>query len=409
MNNNNKLNCDSNNNFQCGGKCQPKEYRCPSMRASEISSQLNRFSEIVKPNASSDGERDNLRKLREISSIEISLDLQNELSDLDSFEDLEDKAFTIREFNENITEQESLGLAVWVSEEYMPINKAIYSSDEEFEKIKDTEEMRIGVAAGLYAAKALLKLPQYDQAEMEEAAENEGESLRIDGRLSRMLNIKPADIKDFIAPYEKASKESTAFEEKTFFATSALENPFDSDFNVEFLVKPKSQTKGGSSGRMVDKFKNQLFEGEVLYAPFTKFAVEKIERSSEEYLSKEQLDSAAESKAEKITLDSNEEKFIKKISDKAGTAAELGSLSKYLKTLRALIYRGSWSSLIDDELEILRQIGYTNLEEITPDLKEIESVIDKKDERDKKIRKILLKLTQENEERKKVKVYMEEL
>lgn len=52
---------------------------------------------------------------------------------------------------------------------------------------------------------------------------------------------------------------------------------FSRGANVQYIVKPKLDGTGG--GRSVDSYKNQAYEGEVLYVPGTRFRVSKVEAS----------------------------------------------------------------------------------------------------------------------------------
>jgi hypothetical protein len=91
--------------------------------------------------------------------------------------------------------------------------------------------------------------------------------------LSRTVEIKAKDLKEFLKPFREAAESGKEYIEPTFFATTALKRKFSMLSNVEFIVKPKEN----GSGRTVDQYKNTMFEGEVLYPPFSKFKVTKIE------------------------------------------------------------------------------------------------------------------------------------
>jgi hypothetical protein len=179
-----------------------------------------------------------------------------------------------------LSEMEAQGVAAWIDGNFVPMNREIHSpTNAEIDKITGDffkESRAVGESAGAYAAQGLRKLPSYDNAEMSRIASEKGQSMIEGGYLKRYLDLFDHKIDSFLAPYEDAVGKSE-FKEPTFLATTAIEGlEIEEISNIEYVIKPKSD--GTGQGRVVDAFKNEAFEGEVLYPPYSRFKVLEVER-----------------------------------------------------------------------------------------------------------------------------------
>jgi hypothetical protein len=168
-----------------------------------------------------------------------------------------------------LEEMEAHGVAAWIDHSYKPINQEIYAPTGD----------KYGEGAGVRAAQGIHKLPSYKHSEMVKEGNKAGSSLLPEGELRR--GVKIPDLDAFLKPYEEAAGKPE-FKEPTFFATTARQSLGFTDpgrANVLYVIKAKSD--GTGQGRAVDKYKNQAFEGEVLYPPYSRFKINRVERQSQ--------------------------------------------------------------------------------------------------------------------------------
>ncbi len=188
------------------------------------------------------------------------------------------KVFNILHDNPNLTKAEADAVAHWINHEYKTVNKSIYAPNSLSPKDK-----KIGEAGAIRTSQALRKMPPVTSKEIRKIAKERGEpsELAKDKKLRRHIKDVP-DLDAFLAPYEQAQKSGKPHLEPTVFATTAKNNldHFQSGAQVTFVIKAKLD--GTGSGRTVDQYKNEAWEGEVLYPSFTGFKVNKITRQQGE-------------------------------------------------------------------------------------------------------------------------------
>jgi len=169
------------------------------------------------------------------------------------------KVFNLLDDNPNLTKAEADAVAHWINHEYKTVNKSIYAPNSLSPKDK-----KIGEAGAIRTSQALRKMPPVTSKEI------------------RKIAKELPDLDAFLAPYEQAQKSGKPHLEPTVFATTAKNNldHFQSGAQVTFVIKAKLD--GTGSGRTVDQYKNEAWEGEVLYPSFTGFKVNKITRQQGE-------------------------------------------------------------------------------------------------------------------------------
>lgn len=285
-----KLNCTSGN-YQCGGKCQPNLFKCHSDVGGEKNPQIDRFGGLIDKlseslNASSQKKKineeidklsqelNNKKSLKDtnpriIEPNEESLKMLDEILANDEYFKMKSAKIQEEYGIEDI--REAGALAIWTSEYYSYMNELLYNTDIDLENPPD--EYKVFIAANYYANKALNndKMPKYSQEKMEEEQSEYKRKdltpLAKDGKLRRGIKNVPDG---FVRKYVDNIGKETA--EENFFATTAIAEKnfnFTKDADVIYEITPKKN----SDGVMVDGAKNELFEGEVLYKPGTKFKV----------------------------------------------------------------------------------------------------------------------------------------
>ena len=169
---------------------------------------------------------------------------------------------------EGLTTEEALAVATWVDSKYQPINAAIYnpSANNFFEK-------DYGEASGIGMVKGLKKLPKATKERIEALAEKNFQKANT-SKYKRTIEVNDPD--SFLAPFERALSEGKTYIEPSAFATTTRTNLKFFDGNVELRVKPNYDNP---KGVLVDKYKNNAYEGEVLYAPMSRFKVVSIDKS----------------------------------------------------------------------------------------------------------------------------------
>lgn len=183
----------------------------------------------------------------------------------------EEKIKKIKEYG--LTEQEAIGVAIWLDGGYATMNAAIYDP-----AIKSD----IGESAGINAAKGLKKLQSYKESELKDEIISNDLPLNQGGYLTRNIFIQEDNVDLFLRTYQDAVGRQE-FKEPTFFATT-LTRLESFDGNIEYRVEPISD--GSGQGKMVDEFKNKTFEAEVLFPPYSRFQVLEVRKKGEMGLSK---------------------------------------------------------------------------------------------------------------------------
>lgn len=176
---------------------------------------------------------------------------------------------------EGLEEDEALGLGIWVSHLYSLLNASIVGKP-----MKESDE-RIGQAASISAAKALKKLPGFTFEEMRKNAfiKYKDEHFYEDGMIVRGISLGADQYEEFLEPYKEALKTKTIYREPTLFAATGLKAHSFLSREIKYYIKPIAD--GTGQGRSVDAYKDHNYEDEVLFPPFSKFRVTKIEDSSD--------------------------------------------------------------------------------------------------------------------------------
>lgn len=166
------------------------------------------------------------------------------------------------------------------------------------------------VANNLLASQALHKLPSATDARINQvvkesafksANSEETDSYSKERGLSRWMQME--DPSGFAKRYQDSvGKEIT---EENFFATTYRNHPATSTYknygffaNVEYKITPN--LKGNGQGKIIDQYKESIYEGEILYPPGSKFKIKAVnppEKESPDMLaSKEVLDNVLRAK-----------------------------------------------------------------------------------------------------------------
>lgn len=275
-----KLKCTPGN-YQCGGKCQPNIFKCHNNIGGEKNPQIDRFGGLIDKLSESLASFQKKKINKEIDKLSRKLNNRIIEPDNESLKELDNilandeyfktKAAMIQEEYGIEDIREAGALAIWTSEYYSYMNELLYKTDIDLKN--PPEEYKVFIAANYYAEKALnnSKIPKYSQEKMAEEQQKYKRKdltpLAQDGKLRRGVKNVP---EGFVRRYvENNGKEIT---EEYFFATTAIAEKnfnFTKDADVIYEITPKKN----SNGTMVDGAKNELFEGEVLYKPGTKFKV----------------------------------------------------------------------------------------------------------------------------------------
>lgn len=286
----------------CGKKCQPKQFNCPSEKGEEVNQSLDAMSSLLSafmkkadfspsPNKEQKAEESrsagesifpprsphqhNLLAIAKGESPDTSL-LDNEWLDVEIEETMdEDGDDDVLKMVDQIkadgpNTNEAKAIALWMKRGYMEMNGVLINPRD------DGGEPGFAEVAGIRAAQGLAKLPPYDRDVMAKEIEdrtNGREKIREDGTLQRMLNISEDKIDEFLEPYIKAEQGGEDFRDPTFMACCAGDSPYI-DGNVEIIIEPKA----GGQGKMIAKYMQGGYEGEVLFPPYTQFGNVRIER-----------------------------------------------------------------------------------------------------------------------------------
>jgi hypothetical protein len=135
------------------------------------------------------------------------------------------------------------------------------------------------MAVNKYAAAALAKLPPTTIEEINtiEVGKLGFSTYTADKPLIRHETIPKAILSSHIEKHRKAIENGEPLTKEQFFSTTFNQKGLDyfaEDSNVEYRIKAKLD--GTGSGRLVDAYKNNAFESEVLYPPMTQFKVTKL-------------------------------------------------------------------------------------------------------------------------------------
>lgn len=171
-----------------------------------------------------------------------------------------------------IKSSEAQAFAHYIGDYFEDINRTFW--DKSFKK-QDPESYHQSkaIAAGVSIAIAKIKPITAESLSAEIAAMigGKGEPMAPDGRLTHNMNIKdPKLLSTFLGDRPEGSTISA----DKFFSTSWAaggEAGFNNNVNIEFRVLPRLD--GGGQGRLVDRYKNEIFENEVLFPPEAKFKV----------------------------------------------------------------------------------------------------------------------------------------
>jgi hypothetical protein len=253
--------------------------------------------------------------IRDFPSVDNPEDILTKMTQNDSF--LLKKMFNVLSTTGSMTNAEGAAIAAWVSvDTYALANKAILGT------FQSPSEKQNGQAMAIVLQNALKKAPRYSPKAIEKrytkdskfskdiskvnsvnqkalGKENNPENPLVkeyldNGRnpdsdyfLKRNISINSTQASEYIGRMlGDANVNNGVHSNDTFnaFTFKLNHNFFESNF--EILLMPK--TDGNSEGRLVDQYKNNLDEGEVLYAPGNKFTLDKIELEGPEDKTQEQ-------------------------------------------------------------------------------------------------------------------------
>lgn len=219
---------------------------------------------------------------------EYSIKKLSEFFDKNNFWNLKGKLEKVKTEFPDLEENEAMGIALWISNEYSGMNNKLWKdiSDEERKKLEKDPAEAMFFAANYFAYNAIIsgdKIPKYDRQQMEIDIAEKNKTLQDYRQLSinsrNVLNRGLNDVDKFrveeIKKYYSDNLGNTV-QEKTFFATTSLDpknSVFTQSASILFEVIPNKNSKGV----MVDKGKNEAYEGEVLFAPGTNFNVVGVE------------------------------------------------------------------------------------------------------------------------------------
>lgn len=165
--------------------------------------------------------------------------------------------------------ENAMGLIAWLGGNYDKISKSLRDPNS-----LEEQDLQYGQAATYRAVQALQQLPAYTRGQLEDVAGIDG-ILGEPGRMIRSISqttdlgaeMSPEDIERRLAPYKRAMESGQPFREPGFVAASGFrdgEENFARGSNISFIIQA---LEGNGQGRVVDQYKNDMAEGEVLWGP----------------------------------------------------------------------------------------------------------------------------------------------
>lgn len=245
-----KLNCKEGNT-QCGGKCQPKRYKCPSAKSAKVSSAIDKLISLL----------DEAQKLEFLN---------------DYFADT-----PIFEQNEGIfkTQAGVAGMQAYFSGDYPLINRVLY--DKEYAQEAD-QDIKFKAMAAIIGFE---EMERKDDDYIKERYAAKG--VEYDGiNLYRGMSFGSYD--SFGKYIEELEAERDEIEFKSFTSStlaSPEKNSLDGGWehkSVQIVIKKKKGEE--CAAKWVDERKRSKDEGEFLYPPGSKFRVVELEKETQERL-----------------------------------------------------------------------------------------------------------------------------
>jgi hypothetical protein len=174
---------------------------------------------------------------------------------------------------------EASGTTDYIGSAYREMNALFWDKDAK-KKLGD-HSYELNVARVKAASSGLRKLPPVT-ADALDSLVSKGHKSALPysgGVLTHGLKLEGVDLDSFVEKHKLAAKSGSPVEAGKFLSTAWNEGGhpgFMSKANVEIAVTAKMD--GSGSGRLVDQYKNHLFENEILFPPDTKFKVTKVEQ-----------------------------------------------------------------------------------------------------------------------------------
>lgn len=280
--------------FPCGKTCISRTRNCWANLSTKDSRVAETFSQFVNRLVGIGNDNQSVISNPGTSELPHGIIIPNEYQ-IKKLEDFfnksnywKEKLEKVKKAYPDLSHNEAMGIALWISNEYAGMNDKLWMdiSDENREKLGKDPQEAMYFAANYFAYNAIIsidKIPKYNRSQMEIDIVEKNKSLpdymqliiNPKNILNRGLNGLDKYKVEKIKKYYSDNIGKTV-EEKTFFATSSLDTEnlgFTRKADILFEVIPNKNSKGV----MVDKGKNELFEGEVLFAPGTPFKVLGVE------------------------------------------------------------------------------------------------------------------------------------
>jgi hypothetical protein len=179
---------------------------------------------------------------------------------------------------DGMNKHEASGMADYIGSDYNAIN-AIFWDQNAKEKLGSRYEAVLAKAKA--AESGLSKLPPVTAGAIN-ALVSEGHTSAkpyTGGVLTRGVKLDPATLKTFLKKHQSAVDEGSPVGAGQLLSAAWNDGghpSFMKNANVEIAITAKMD--GSGKGRLVDKYKNTVFENEVLFLPDTKFRVSKVEK-----------------------------------------------------------------------------------------------------------------------------------
>jgi hypothetical protein len=177
--------------------------------------------------------------------------------------------------------EESFALEGYIGGNYRGMNEVLYNSGsfQNGEWNRNNLNFKQQMAVNKYAAAALAKLPPTTIEEINtiEVGKLGFSTYTADKPLIRHETIPKSILSNHIEKHRQAIEKGEPLTKEQFFSTTFKQKGLDyfaEGSNVEYRIKGKLD--GSGSGRLVDAYKNNAFESEVLYPPMTQFKVTKL-------------------------------------------------------------------------------------------------------------------------------------